>query len=205
MSQTTEPRDQSFPCHLCERCFGTERGRTLHLNCCSRKHPANESPPVNVATIPTASTSSTLPQPTRIWGNHSNNDLKQIVNSIYEEIVFWRKNVFMLPSGAAGKAFVKEITRIIDAWNCTSINLSDIALKLVMIMPAVLLQKPRFKSRSKEHSLCLKRRLELWERGDFDSLMCECRTIQTTLISNKKPNMNHQSKTFASLMLRGKV
>jgi hypothetical protein len=42
-----------------------------------------------------------------IWGSHTREDLNQIINYAYDEIVFWRKNVFMLPSGAAGKVFVK--------------------------------------------------------------------------------------------------
>ena len=60
-----------------------------------------------------------------IWGSHTREDLNQIINYAYDEIVFWRKNVFMLPSGAAGKAFVKEIDRLISAWNCNSENLQN--------------------------------------------------------------------------------
>lgn len=82
----------------------------------------------------------------------------------------------------------------------------QISLKAVRIMPALLLQKPSFKSKSKEHTICLKRRLYLCELGDFDALLSECRTIQLTLSTSRKW-MSHEklSKTFASLMLRGKV
>ena len=38
-----------------------------------------------------------------VWGSHNENDFKQIINSTYEEIVHWRKNIFLLPSGASGK------------------------------------------------------------------------------------------------------
>jgi hypothetical protein len=44
-----------------------------------------------------------------IWGSHTKDDLCQIVNGAHEEIVFWRKNVFMLPSGAAGKAYLRKM------------------------------------------------------------------------------------------------
>ena len=74
----------------------------------------------------------------------------------------------------------REAERLISAWNSGSQKLYDISLKLVMIMPGLLLQKPSFKSTSKEHALCLARRLQLWEQGDFDELLRECRTIQTT-------------------------
>ncbi len=72
-------------------------------------------------------------------------------------------------------------------------------------MHAILLQKSRLKSQSKEHSICLKRRLDQWNRGDFDALMTECRTIQSTLASKKFMTQQHLSRTFANLMLRGKV
>ena len=72
-------------------------------------------------------------------------------------------------------------------------------------MPGLLLQKPSFKSTSKEHALCLARRLQLWEQGDFDELLRECRTIQATLTATRKVSNEQLSKTFASLIFRGKV
>ena len=68
---------------------------------------------------------------------------------LYDETVVWRKNIFMLPSGAAGKHFVIETTKWIEYWNHDSVDFKDIALKVVMIMPALLLQKPIFKSTAK--------------------------------------------------------
>ena len=35
-----------------------------------------------------------------IWGQHSKLDVEQIISALYEKIVHWRKNVFLLPSGA---------------------------------------------------------------------------------------------------------
>ena len=70
----------------------------------------------------------------------------------------------------------------------------------------VLLQKPKFKSTSKEHSQCLTRRLKQWEAGDFDGLLCETRTIQGKLPTNSKPlNDERLAKTFSKLMFEGKV
>ena len=63
-----------------------------------------------------------------IWADHNYDDLKQIIDSAYEEIVFWNKNLFLLPSGAAGKKFITEMTRLIDTWN-NSTHLMDIGLK----------------------------------------------------------------------------
>ena len=140
-----------------------------------------------------------------VWGSHTKDDIFQIINATYEEVVFWRKNLFMLPSGQAGKSFIKEMTKMIEMWNNDG-NLKDICLKAAMVMPALILQKPTFKSKSKEHSACLSRRMKLWLEGDFDSLMKESRTIQNVLsIKYKKYTLPQISKTFAKLMLKGKV
>ena len=74
-------------------------------------------------------------------------------------------------------------------------------------MPSVLLQKPSYKSNSKQHSLCLARRLKQWENGDFDSIMRETRTIQTSLkgLMNRNQNDEALSKNFAKLIFEGKV
>ena len=53
-------------------------------------------------------------------------------------------------------------------------------------MPALLLQKPTFKSTAKEHSQCLSRRLAQWELGKFDELLREASTIEAKLPMNPK-------------------
>ena len=112
----------------------------------------------------------------------------------------------MLPSGAVGKKFVSETIKWIEYWNHDVVNFEDIALYVLMVMPALLLQKPTFKSTSKEHSQCLTRRLKQWEAGDFDGLLCETRTIQGKLPTNSKPlNDERLAKTFSKLMFEGKV
>ena len=73
-------------------------------------------------------------------------------------------------------------------------------------MPSLLLQKPSFKSTSKQHSECLKRRISLWKDGDFDALVREARTIQSKLkSSNSSRSPEHLAKTFSKLMLQGKT
>ena len=75
-----------------------------------------------------------------------------------------------------------------------------------MSMPYLLLQKPCYKSSTKQNAECLKRRIALWTRGDFDPLLREARTIQSML--NKSQTMsNTESKTkrFAKFILAGNV
>ena len=87
-----ENRERRFLCALCRKSFGSALGG-YHTISCKTKH--------GTGIVP------------RIQGNHPKEGLRQVDNAIYNKIVFCRKNVFMLPSGATGKAFVDEIT-----WRC---------------------------------------------------------------------------------------
>ena len=113
-------KEKPHPCHLCIKSFGNARGLKQHLVSCKKKAanrrqqrpiiegeaPAiKEIPPQNV---PQTGAPQTPPEnPARapqnqIWGDHSYTDLMQIVSAVYDEIVYWKKNLFKLPSGAAG-------------------------------------------------------------------------------------------------------
>ena len=67
----------------------------------------------------------------------------------------------MMPSGAAVKKYIEEITSLLKLWIQDS-PLKSIALKAIHGMPALLLQKPTENSKSKDHLLSLERRLKLW-------------------------------------------
>ena len=146
--------------------------------------------------------------PNAIWGIHSYNDINMIGSAMYEEVVHWKKNLFKLPSGAAGKRYIRELTRLIDIWNTDSQPLSNIALKMTMVMPAILLQKPSRKSTAKQHGAYLNKRMTQWENGNFNELMIEARSIQKSLSQvpkSKHDTPEHIAKTFAKLMMQGKV
>ena len=86
--------------------------------------------------------------------------------------------------------------------------LECVAMKTAMTMPALLLQKPSYKSKAKEHALHLQRRLKLWLEGKLDDLMHEGRTIQRQLIRSKQSQRNNDERNarlFAKLMMEGKV
>ena len=55
-------------------------------------------------------------------------------------MVFWIKNFFRFQSNKAGKKFVDKITSLIDAWSFDSPS-KNIAIKSVMLLPNLLLQK----------------------------------------------------------------
>ena len=87
--------------------------------------------------------------------------------------------IFLLPTGAAGKGFIEEMTKLENSWTYKS-DLETIALKTLMIMPSLILQKT---SKSKENSETLKGRLSLWKNGQLDQLMFERKTILDRLVN----------------------
>lgn len=157
----------SFQCNLCLRSFSTNHWKNIRLSSCRKRSLPTESTSrvqavqqdqVQVNVSITAWSQPTSIQP-KIWGVFTKDDIHNKINAICEEIVFWRRNLFKLPSEAAGKKFISETTKWIEFWNQDGIELKDIALKVLMVMSALLLQKPTFKSTAKEHPQCLSRRL----------------------------------------------
>ena len=87
----------------------------------------------------------------------------------YNQIVYWRKNTFMVPTGGAGKKFIDEISRLLNLWT-NDTSLRNTAWKAIHVMPALLLQKPIKSSKTKDHLKALERRLRLWEEGHITNL-----------------------------------
>ena len=73
------------------------------------------------------------------WGTEGSRNITKYINDADEKIVFWRKNIFMLPTGSVGKKYVVETTRLLNAWSSNS-PMKDIAF--IPIVPSLLLQKP---------------------------------------------------------------
>ena len=147
------------------------------------------------------------PYPTFRWGDK---DGKTFINSIelcYSEIVYWRKNLFRVPTGKAGKAFVQELARLFRAFADSS-ALESVAMRAAMVMLVLLIQKPHQRSRQKEHTKYLERRLKLWSDGDIDALLNESRTIQTEFkhhFRQQNTNNTQTARTFAKLVMEGKM
>ena len=67
-----------------------------------------------------------------------------------------------------------------------------IALKAAMVMPILLLQKPHGRSRTRDQ--IVKRRMILWESGNIDDLVQECRTIQGQLRTGQRYGNSNDNK-----------
>ena len=87
------------------------------------------------------------------------------------------KNLFLLPTREAGKSFINEMTRMINAW------FYDIPIKDITL--------------SKDHPKLLERRFEIWKDGNINELYEEGKAIQNRLKSRASQNNKMKiSKNF---------
>ena len=129
-----------------------------------------------------------------------------MIDPAYAEIVHWRRNPFRVLSCKLGKAFVLEMGRLFCAY-AENFPLEEIAFKCLMIMPALLLQRPHRSAKTKEHSICLEHRLIAQKWGDINALLHEIPTIQNQLLNDvsREKSEAQLAYFFANLMLVGKV
>ena len=136
----------------------------------------------------------------KTWGNMSHESFCNTINGVYDEIVHFRRNIFNVPLGRAGKAFIEELTFWIKQFNSNS-DLNCVALKAFIVLPTLILQKPSATSKSKKHCAAIVRRLNLWRQGDLDLLLKEVRFIQGKFVNSKKTRtVEDISKVFAKLV-----
>ena len=136
------------------------------------------------------------------WGNYKEPEFVEMLNTVYDKVVFWRKNIFLLPSGRSGKLYIEETTRLINSWTHNS-PLQDVVFKAIMVMPSILLRKPSRNSKSKDDLEALERRLHLWKEGELTELLTEGETIQKSLSDSKRTTTI--AKQFKNYMKKGNV
>ena len=214
-----------FPCEICGRTLKSKSGQTNHQKKCKFKSidvvKSSDDPEMNSTDPSDSQKTSYLDSSTAaanqenltydevenfFWGEKKGSDFKLDLNIAYEQIVYWRQNLFLLPTGNVGKRFIREITRLINCWIDDS-PLKHVAFKAIMVMPALLLQKPSQSSKAKDHLAALTRRFLLWEQGNIKELLHEGETIQNLLSSSKKKSLSTTdiSKRFISKMSKGNI
>ena len=110
----------------------------------------------------------------------------------------------MLPSGKAGKAFIRELSYWLDQFNRDT-KLKPVSITTFMVLPSLLLRNPSRQSKAKEHAVKLDGRLQLWREENITLLLNEGRTIQKRLENSKMRTEADVSRIFAKLMMEGKV
>ncbi|MDA8002156.1 MAG: reverse transcriptase domain-containing protein, partial [Alphaproteobacteria bacterium] len=107
-----------------------------------------------------------------------------------------------------GKRFVGELARLFNALVDES-AIEAFAIKAAMTMPALLLQRPSVKSKSADHVNCLRRRFDLWEKGDIPELVREGLAIQRQLQGSRSHRDEREeaqiAHRFSKLMMEGRV
>ena len=84
--------------------------------------------------------------------------------------------MFHVPHGKVGKSFIRELTRLFNAFAHASAY-EQIALDAAMVACGLLLQKPHKGSKASDHARVLDRRLRSWSEGDiFFFFFWFCRT-----------------------------
>jgi len=183
----------------CERCdqqrFRTQRGVLQHL-------PYFNGPgqplPVPPPPRPPDPPQEPVVQHQFMWGYLNGDKATHELKQCYEKIVYWRKNIFMLPKGSTGKDYIKETTRLINEWLADS-RIKECAMYAVHIMPALLLQKQAKNSKNKHYVDALNRRLKLLQNVEFDQLFREANALQKRLPKvDRKKNINVISQNFVS-------
>ena len=80
------------------------------------------------------------------------------------------------------------------------------AMKLLMIMPKLLLQKEHMKAKKKENDKAFRRRMEAWQKGKYLELMEEAEAIQKGL--RQQPRVETEgmiARKFRTRMEEGNV
>ena len=105
-------------CRHCERTFRSNRGLNQHL----KQHIGSEYGPakerhdcIETSTNTTGrTTTSSAPQKSYTCGNYPSHVFEANVSTVYKQLVYWKKNLFLLPSGKAGKQYIDETTKLMN-------------------------------------------------------------------------------------------
>ena len=129
------------------------------------------------------------------------------IDDAYEQTVFFKQNLMRIPSGNVTKQFISELTLWITELNNRNSSINSHAIKAFMVLPDLLLQKPTRRSKAKENSQALKRRLDEWNKGNIRGLLKEAKQVQTKLDAYHKSHRSNEAiaKTFSSLISDGKI
>ena len=129
------------------------------------------------------------------------------VKGVYEKIAFWKqKNLFDPPKCEETKEMIREMTRWILEFVENKPNAED-ALKWLMILPTILLQKQQRHAKLRDNIKCLKRRVKLLKEKDLDKLFKEALTLRTRHERSIGVNSraDDEALQFRKLMQKGRV
>ena len=193
-----------YPCDICNKRYKSQSGLKRHRKNCTRQ---TRDDIVDI-TSPIEDTSVENNQQeitSRFeWGKYEEAQFVKMLNAVYDKVVFWRKNIFLLPSGKSGKQCIEETAGLINSSIHNSL-LQDVAFKAIMVMPNLLLQEPGKNSKSKDHLEALNRRLNLWKEGELTELLIEGETMPKSLSDSKRVKTIAELSKKINYMKKGNI
>ena len=120
-------------------------------------------------------TSITEPTPQKTYGMLIVTCNRKIIT-----VVHWRKSFFSLRSGSVGKLFIEEMPILVDCWTYKT-EQESVAMKTLMLLPTLLLQKNLFLLKNKRKRRNLKEKIITLEKQINKYLLCEGKNIQERL------------------------
>ena len=141
------------------------------------------------------------------WNGRQGKEFENLINSMYEEIIYLKiYNIFEPSQSNTLGQLVKEMTNLITHYNVDA-PINKLALKIIMIMPSLLLQKLHPKAKAQENNKAFKRRMKLWADGKFEELMSEDKAIQKRLDNNqhKQRGETDKARLFRLKMEHGQI
>ena len=137
------------------------------------------------------------------WHEYSGEQFVNLINSTYDDVIPWRKNLFKLPNDRASRLFINELSLWLDHFN-RGMAFNCIAF---LTFPCLPFQKPSPNSKAKDHVKKLEEKLKLWNEGNIEEVIQEARTIQNRFrnSTNSRRTYEDSARSFAKLMREGKV
>ncbi len=109
-------------------------------------------------------------EPSFTWGSLDGPSCVSAITECYSAAVHWKPNLFRVPSGKVGDAFVSELSRLFNSYGSSYSALESIALTAAMLLPLLLQQRPCKGAKRKELINHQDRRLTLKDGAFFDLL-----------------------------------
>ena len=85
------------------------------------------------------------------------------IDTAYNEITTWRKNMFLVPYGKTGRDLIERLTKHINDSN-NNTEMQHITLKATIVLQALGLQKLSRQSKAKDHQDFFIRRVKYEKR-----------------------------------------
>ena len=136
--------------------------------------------------------------------NVDDETFRKEIHDQYTRMSVWRRNLFQVPKGSISKSFINELTSTVDLWNNNS-SYRNVALKMFMLLPDLLLQRANHKSKTIANKDTLERRLALRKSKKISTLVAECLVIKSRLCNGTATRNTNIDKMFQKQMVKGDV